>query len=917
MAENKNESKKARALPKVNSPAKRKAKEPKDLTEELDAIGEETVTALRRSIPKESSNSFQSILGIPTQPNKDVMAGVANIRERLLENLSNSLPTSFNFESINLNTLLGTNSKTDAATAASFATVRNKLISSISTQLPKRFSFDKTIDLENLLGENEMDQKSTAKGFGALKNKLLDAIRANLPKKFAFAEDGLDIAELLGENENDSYATLYHFATMKMGLINTIKRSLKGVTFNFGDDIDVAKLLGENENDQYLTAWSFSRLKRKLVKSISAKLPTEFDFGSDIDIPTLLGSNDKDNFFTAFSFWKLRTDLISKMRAALPDTFNWSKDISIGDLFGESAKDGLLATVQLAAIRHKIFSLIKKSFNDGQAEPTASPSDEAIVSSAGSIDTQPVKADTPIAPLIEQSNAHLTDIGYFLIELVDFFKGNEETNQENAAKQSRTFESMARSLENTSGNVAPIESSKNDKSKGVFSLKGFGEGLSSIGKGLATLGKGIGKGLGGIIEGVFTGIGRGLKVLSDPKLFIGVGVLVALSGAIWLSAKAFKQFTDISWGDVAIGVGILALMAAGLAAISSIAAPMLIGSAALLVTAAAIGVAGLAFQQFGGIDWKAVGIGLAVLGGVALVAALIAPAAPLMLIGAAAIGVLGLAMIPAAAAFNLFSKAMIPFGKALTIIGGGIVLVLDGMATAFGAVLDAITGSFDAVVNTLLKLNDIDAANLGAAALGILSLSAALVTFAGASFITGIVSFFSADPFANFYKIAERSEGLTKAAAGIKELRNALDVFSGGDSKSLLDFFSKDTAKSIGIFISAMTKSIDLSALNMTTVAVDTLVSSLENLRGVYSQFENMTVKNVEGRINTPAPVLDAATIQNKTAQTELTAAASKVSIGPSILNQTQNSNSSSNVTFNESNHIDATMMSAVLMNRF
>jgi hypothetical protein len=112
-----------------------------------------------------------------------------------------------------------------------------------------------------------------------------------------------------------------------------------------------------------------------------------------------------------------------------------------------------------------------------------------------------------------------------------------------------------------------------------------------------------------------------LKALSDPKLFIGVGVLIALAGAIAVSALAFQLFgDDINWPNVLIGVGVLALMALGLYAIGNMASQMLLGSLAILAVSASLLVAGFAFGLFSNIDWGNVFIGLGALAVLAIAA---------------------------------------------------------------------------------------------------------------------------------------------------------------------------------------------------------------------------------------------------------------------------------------------------------
>jgi hypothetical protein len=120
-------------------------------------------------------------------------------------------------------------------------------------------------------------------------------------------------------------------------------------------------------------------------------------------------------------------------------------------------------------------------------------------------------------------------------------------------------------------------------------LGGIGKGLSSLGKGIASLGAGIGKS----IQFFFEGLAKGLRALSDPKLLIGVAIIAALGASLWISAKGFQAFAEVSWGDVvkgAVALGILGAAAFALGAIMESGA----GAVAILLGAAAIAALGAA-----------------------------------------------------------------------------------------------------------------------------------------------------------------------------------------------------------------------------------------------------------------------------------------------------------------------------------
>jgi hypothetical protein len=194
-----------------------------------------------------------------------------------------------------------------------------------------------------------------------------------------------------------------------------------------------------------------------------------------------------------------------------------------------------------------------------------------------------------------------------------------------------------------------------------------------------TVGKGIGGILGGIgagIKGMFTGIAQGLENLGKDfgTKMKGVAVLIALAGAIGLSAIAFSLFTDkINWPQVLLGMGILLLFATGVALISKIlnVESALKFALSIAVISGGLILAGIAFNLFNTVDWNQTLIGLAVMGGLAVVAGILGMAAPLIMAGSIAIGVLGLALLPFAGSLFLLSKVT-GIQSILTELSGGL-----------------------------------------------------------------------------------------------------------------------------------------------------------------------------------------------------------------------------------------------------
>jgi hypothetical protein len=359
---------------------------------------------------------------------------------------------------------------------------------------------------------------------------------------------------------------------------------------------------------------------------------------------------------------------------------------------------------------------------------------------------------------------------------------------------------------------------KQGKKKGGGDGKGFMNGLTSvgggikgllggIGGGLQQLMTGIGKGLGGLIQGVFEGIGKGLKALSDPKLFIGVGVLIALAGAIAVSALAFQLFgDDINWPNVLIGVGVLALMALGLYAIGNMASQMLLGSLAILAVSASLLVAGFAFGLFSNIDWGNVFIGLGALAVLAIAAIGLSFVAPMIFIGAAAIGALGAALIPAAIAFMLFAPAVAMLsehevGPTLGDMAAGMMAMLPAIpvALAMAPALILFAGGITALALAfalgggalaelppmLVQFTTLDGPAMMAAAGGITAIAGALAAFGGGSLLAGLGSalgnFFGGDPLQKFADFAKIGPDLATASVALQDLMITLDEFQKVD----------------------------------------------------------------------------------------------------------------------------------------
>jgi len=864
--------------------------------------------------------------------------------------------------------------------------LKKELIARVKANLPKRFKFNRDIDTSTLIGIDTINADGLLPEITSLRRSFLANLEAALPKKFNFADE-IDISKLLGENDKDGYATAFAFSSMKRKLLGRIKDSLPD-EFDFDKSVNVAGLLGTNEKDQILTATRFTSLKWDLLKRIRKALPDTFEFDNMVKITDLLGVNSSDQILTAIAFAKMKSKLLKKMDASLPDEFNWNANFSIGDLFGVSEKTNAIGQIQLALLRQSVIKQAKAALKAGAKSGVTGEAPEALQQVAADVNvdgrteviqeaptvktpaapivnvTSPTAVETtapeisvePTAPqtIIKTSPIEVPDdhpgfrTNKLLEQIVSFFQRSSLQDVENQREQDRLFTNIADNLEGAgAAGVATPDNDKNSSGGGLLkgigkSLKGLGAGLSGLGKGLANLGKGIGKSLGGIIQGTFTGLSKGLRALSDPKLLIGVAVLGALTGVLWLASKAFKQFGNINWKDVLIGVGVLAVMGAGLAAIGGAAPMMLVGSIALIAVAAAIGIAGYAFKQFADIDWKGVGIGLGILAMTAVVTAALGSVAALMIAGAVGVAAVGAALIPAAIAFEKFGGiswgdvktglkilgiaaiAMTAFGLAapLAIVGAGAIaavgVALIPAAAAFeifGRAAELFQGVFERLVLSLERIGNISGDALSQVAVGIKALGGALLEFAGGTLLAGLVDFFTKNPFRYFERIGAQGEGLALAAKSIVDLRAALDLFNSKNDKSLLSFFTKDTAQKIGNFTKNLAKSIDPRDIRKTTSMIDTLADSFTNLLNVMRQVGDATLEGLSGKIAIPGEF-----ILQGAAEGAALAASAPVTIyneAPSRKARGSVNNTTNNVSYSQSNHIDDTMQNAIYINRF
>jgi hypothetical protein len=307
-------------------------------------------------------------------------------------------------------------------------------------------------------------------------------------------------------------------------------------------------------------------------------------------------------------------------------------------------------------------------------------------------------------------------------------KGNDLADAEKRKEQKALLVRIAESIENMSG--AP--SAGGD-------VKASG-GVGALGK----IGKSLGAGIGGLVKGIGAG-------------FAAVG----------------KNFGRVIKGAIAIAA---------------------IGAS--LIPAAK------AFQEFSEVTWDAVKVGLTVLAGLTVAAAALSFASPAILIGAAAIGVLALAMLPAAKAFQMFGAALnehvMPalkqfqpiindfidrlitnFGSLSEIVQGFIGGTIDVLVTAFERATSSIGGLIQTISTEIQELGALDGASLLSVAAGITAVGASLAAFGAGGTIgkilgsigEGFSKLFGAEsPIEQLKEIANLGPSLERGIAPLEKI---------------------------------------------------------------------------------------------------------------------------------------------------
>ena len=315
-------------------------------------------------------------------------------------------------------------------------------------------------------------------------------------------------------------------------------------------------------------------------------------------------------------------------------------------------------------------------------------------------------------------------------------------------------------------------------------LDNFLKGAQKVGKsikdlfvGIAdTIAKVLGKLAGGIkdfiskvsegIKKLLQNIAKGIESFGKGAVLKGAAALVVVSGALFIAAKAFKEFADVKWEAVAKGlVGITGLIVV-MKLLEKGTISMIKGAAALTIMSGALFLAGKAFQQFAEVDWKTIGV--------------------------AAVGIAGLA------------AALVVLGPLLPGIALGAVslTVMSAALAGFGAAIQVVAAGLPAITQFVQTLASIDGTKLLSAAAGITAVGAALAVLGGGqviqalgNFVSGILSFGKEDIFTKLTKLGEVAGDLNQLPSTIEALGKLSNFKVSNDFMKNVDTLSAGLKK--------------------------------------------------------------------------------------------------------------------------
>ena len=451
--------------------------------------------------------------------------------------------------------------------------------------------------------------------------KINKKLQTALEKQVETIESATD--NLLSGISSDNSKFVDELGAIKANILSSVSKATSGGNIDLDIDktISLSSLMGDMgkvDNLNMVLAFKFLKVKSNILKSIDKATKggnLDLDIDKTMSLSDLLGESPNLNIVHAFRWLRIKKNILKKVEKATESVeLEIDPKMSLNDVLGSTPDQDILTKTRFFLIRQGLLNRISKAAKDFDPQESVNNitgglgggQTSSLSSSAGS--SSSVIPDDAVDAIKATSQS--------LNTLVERSEGDVLQDRENRKEDIGREKKRTKALSALGG----------QKAKGASADSGGGF-LGAIGKG----GKAIGKG----IQGLLTGLGAGLKAISNPKYLIGAGVLIALGTAMFITGKAFQEFADINWANVGIGIGVLVAL----------------GAAAF----------GLSFI------------------------------APAIFIGALAIAALGASMIPAATAFALFGKALEMMTPFISAFG-------DAISTVIGSIGSFLTSFIDSLV---------------------------------------------------------------------------------------------------------------------------------------------------------------------------------------------------------------------------
>lgn len=490
----------------------------------------------------------------------------------------------------------------------------------------------------------------------------------------------------------------WRYMKMKNVLLQKMSSAIENVEIeDLENDVKITDVLGDTPKQGLLFSLQYAKIRSKLLKKISGAVDSlEIDESKSGDVLSKLFDTPKDNKLFNLQYFLFRNNLLNKVKKAVPKNFNEvdpdfvQEKLSNSLHFAENIVDSRSITEQAPIVEAQSNILQSDLKSNSPLIEILSEINENVflIKDMLLLPKDDKKSILEEKERLREEQKHKDLISTLKGISVDRSKGGPDEEGKGLFSKLFGFLFGGKSLAKTGGTLLAIKKSAITLKTiilGVF--KTLSAGIMTLGATIAktilaiskTIGVSLtilGKAVGTAIFGIFAGISKGLLLLSNPKFLIGVTVLVGLSGAMLVAGKAFRQFSEI--------------------------------------------------------NWTSVGIGVAVIGGLAAASLLLAKASPLIITGSLAIAALGAALIPAAFAFKIF-------GEAATLFSKGFSIITESIGDFILKVGNTIVNIVDSVANSIEKLANVSGASLIETAGGLVALGGALAAYAAGGAVAGAI----------------------------------------------------------------------------------------------------------------------------------------------------------------------------------